>query len=96
VNVGFKKDRTELLKNSLNTALTNEEFNAIKDYCTNILNIAVDEMLSGYISPKPYSLEGKTSCEYCEYKSLCAYTVETKGHREISTKKQKNSFSKED
>lgn len=94
VNVAFTKDRN-LNSNSLKNLLSNVELQELMKYSFNILNGAVDEMLNGYISPKPFKNSSKNSCEYCEYKSICHYDFMQNGYRSVDGKKNKSSF-KED
>ena len=45
----------------------------LQDYiCVTIKQIA-KEILSGKIELKPYNKNGKTPCEYCEYKTICGF-----------------------
>ncbi|MGN1213022.1 MAG: PD-(D/E)XK nuclease family protein [Christensenellales bacterium] len=94
INVAFTKER-DINKNSLKLLLSNQEMQELIDYCYNILNGAVDEMLNGYILPKPYKEGMKNSCEYCDYKSLCQYDIMQNGCRVLNEKKDKLSFIKD-
>ena len=38
------------------------------------------EILSGKIDLKPYNKQGRTPCEYCEYKSICGFTPRLKNN----------------
>ena len=92
INVSYTQ-KGELSANSLKNAVSVEELNSIMEYACNILNKAVDEMLEGYIEPKPYLNSQKNSCNYCKYKSLCHFDIVRNGHRNTNIKKNKASFS---
>ena len=49
-----------------------------EDYAYKIASKAVDEIISGYIQPKPH----KDSCKYCKYRGICGYE-EVKGYRKL-------------
>lgn len=92
INVAFTK-QGELSKQQSNFAITLQEFKNIKTYCTKILSNALDEMLSGYIMPKPYKkTDGKNSCDYCKHKAVCRYRMLDEGYREILSAIDKNKF----
>lgn len=95
INVSFKQDG-EISANSKTHALTNEEFDDIQNYCINILNGAVNEMINGYIEPKPYKIDNNhSSCEFCQYKSICQYDLKN-GYRQINNGINKNNFNMEE
>lgn len=52
-----------------------EEFKILQDYIDYIIKQIATEILSGKIDLKPYNKEGKTPCEYCEYKTICGFNT---------------------
>lgn len=52
-----------------------EEFKILQDYIDYIIKQIAKEILSGKIDLKPYNKEGKTPCEYCEYKTICGFNT---------------------
>ena len=89
IAVEYKKDG-ELNANSQKHVLSNEEFKNLIDYAFDCLNGAVDEMLDGYIMPKPCK-KTYSPCDKCKYISMCHYSTKEKGYREVLTK-SKNDF----
>ena len=83
----------EINKNSLKHLLSNTEFDEILQYVFDVLTKAVDEMIFGFIEPKPYA-KADAPCKFCMYKALCHYEYSQKGFREL-LKKDKYSFKKE-
>lgn len=52
-----------------------EEFKILQDYIDHIIKQIAKEILSGKIDLKPYNKNGKTPCEYCEYKTICGFNT---------------------
>ncbi len=50
-----------------------EEFNILQKYIYQTIKEIGKEIFDGNIDLKPYYKEGKTPCEYCEYKSICHF-----------------------
>lgn len=48
-----------------------EELYEIMDYCKEISEQAVEEILSGYIAPSPLKINDSLVCDYCNYKNIC-------------------------
>lgn len=82
----------EIHKRCSEHTLSFDEFNKVSQYTFEVLSNAVNEMLSGYIMPKPYVAE-KNPCDYCQFKALCHYEYSKKGFREFE-RKNKTSFKK--
>ena len=65
-------------KGSVNEKWTNgvkqEEFKILQDYIYKTIKDISREILSGKIDLKPYNKQGKTPCEYCEYKLICGFS----------------------
>ncbi len=57
-----------------------EEFKILQDYIDKIIKQISKEILSGKIDLKPYNKNGKTPCEYCEYKTICGFNKNQKGN----------------
>ena len=70
--------------------LSLQEFANLKKYCFDVLNGAIDEIIGGYISPKPYKQPNANPCASCKYNSLCHYSIENCGYRAISPKTKKD------
>lgn len=64
---------------SINEKWTNgvdkEEFKILQDYIDLVIKKIAKEILSGKIDLKPYNKNGKTPCEYCEYKAICGFNT---------------------
>ena len=50
-----------------------EEFSILQKYIYQTIKEIGKEIFEGNIDLKPYYKEGKTPCEYCEYKSICTF-----------------------
>ena len=50
-----------------------EEFEILQKYIYKTIQDIGAEIFDGKIDIKPYYKEGKTPCEYCEYKSICTF-----------------------
>ena len=85
------QNKSEIISTSKNYCLTNEEFKSIFDYTFKVIDKALDEMLDGYIEPKPYKNGDNNSCKYCKYKSICHHLINKNGFRKFK-KKDKASF----
>ena len=90
VYVEYKKDG-ELSERSKKYILSKSQFVQIQKYCFDVIEKATQEMLDGYITPKPYQKGNDNPCQYCEYKAMCHYSINKDGYRVID-KKAKNSF----
>ena len=55
-----------------------EEFKILQDYIDKTIKDISKEILSGKIGLKPYYKNGKTPCEYCEYKPICGFNPRQK------------------
>ena len=62
--------------------VSKEEFKILQDYIDYIIKQIAKEIFSGKIEIKPYYKNGKTPCEYCEYKTICGF----------DTKQEKNVY----
>ena len=50
-----------------------EEFTILQKYIYQTIKEIGKEIFDGNIDLKPYYKDGKTPCEYCEYKSICTF-----------------------
>lgn len=72
-----------------------EEFKILQDYIDFIIKQIAKEILSGKIDLKPYYKNGKTPCEYCEYKPICGFnTKQTNNNYNYIDKKSKDDIIK--
>jgi len=62
---------TNTLVASGNFAFSEDELKKLANYTKELCVLAVEEILSGYIKPTPLELDGRTACEFCEYKNAC-------------------------
>ena len=71
-------------KGTVNEKWTNgvkqEEFLLLQKYIYKTIKDISKEILSGKIDLKPYNKQGRTPCEYCEYKSICGFTPRLKNN----------------
>lgn len=70
---------------SVNEKWTNgvkkEEFKILQDYIYKTIKEISKEILSGEIDLKPYNKQGKTPCEYCQYKTICGFNPRLNNNR---------------
>lgn len=59
--------------------LTGNQFEAVKAHMKQILAGIGDELSHGEIEPNPYVHKGRSSCDFCEYKAVCAFDEERGG-----------------
>ena len=89
VDVEYKTSG-ELTENSKKFLLSKDEFENLCKYAFECLNGAIDEMLDGYIMPKPEKTGNYSPCDRCKYKSMCHYDIAKLGYREIKSKTKKD------
>ena len=58
-----------------------EEFEVLQRYIYKTIKDISSEIFSGNIDLKPYNKNGKTPCEYCEYKAICTFDPRKKGNQ---------------
>ena len=58
-----------------------EEFEVLQRYIYKTIKDISAEIFSGNIDLKPYNKNGKTPCEYCEYKAICTFDPRKKGNQ---------------
>ncbi len=57
-----------------------EQFKILQDYIDFVIKQIAKEIFSGKIDLKPYNKDGKTPCEYCEYKTICGFNSKQKNN----------------
>ena len=55
--------------------ITKEEFKILQDYIDHTIKQIAKEILNGKIDVKPYNKDGKTPCQYCQYKTVCGFNT---------------------
>ncbi len=55
--------------------ITKEEFKILQDYIDHTIKQIAKEILNGKIDLKPYNKDGKTPCQYCQYKTVCGFNT---------------------
>ena len=74
-------DKDGKLSLSRSSALSLEQFRNLQKNTKKIIKEISKEILSGNIEIKPYKNKAKkTTCEYCEYKSICHFSPDKKGN----------------
>ena len=71
VSSSKENKETNTLVASGNYAFTEDELNSISNYVKSLCELAVDEILAGYTKATPLEIDGRTPCEYCEYRNAC-------------------------
>lgn len=64
------KETNQIVASGQN-ALTERDIRELEDYVCAMCADAVGEILSGYTETSPIESDGRTPCEYCEYRSAC-------------------------
>ncbi len=68
IPVGFKKDGTPGAGAGL---YTEEELNGLMRHTMELAGRLREDIIGGDVSRHPYSLDGRTGCDYCAYKEIC-------------------------
>ncbi len=71
-----------------------KEFKVLQDYINFIIKQIAKEIWSGKIDLKPYNKNGKTPCEYCEYKVICGFCAKNNKYYYIDKKSKDDILSK--
>lgn len=66
-------DKDGNISTSKSKALDKEKFERIQKYTKHIISEISKEIFSGNIDIKPYYMNKKTPCEYCQYKTICNF-----------------------
>jgi len=51
------------------------------DFTKDKINSILNEMLSGSIEMQPYLYQGRSGCDFCEYRAVCKFDTNFKGNR---------------
>ncbi len=70
IPVKYKKDGSKAKGSSVVSAT---DFSAMQKHINRLIKKAGKEILSGRTDITPYCFEGKTGCDYCDYKILCFF-----------------------
>lgn len=73
-------DKDESVNNYRSSTISKEKFESLQKYAKKIIKEISSEILDGNIDIKPYYLNKKTGCDYCEYKSICGFNINNKGN----------------
>ncbi len=76
IPVGLNKDGS--LKKASKT-LKIQDFAALSSYVNETILHLGQRMMQGDIGVAPYILEGKSSCDYCEYRAVCRFDAKIPG-----------------
>ena len=68
------------ISEKLSSVASKEEFEKLQKKVKEIIKEISQEILAGNISIKPYQYQGKTGCDYCQYKSICMFNPNIKGN----------------
>ena len=68
IPAGFKKDGAPEAGAKL---YTEEELNGLMRHTVELSQRLRQEIIGGDVSRRPYSLDGRTGCDYCAYKEIC-------------------------
>lgn len=60
--------------------VNSEEFKILQKYIYKTIKEISKEILKGKIDIKPYNKNGKTPCEYCQYKTICGFDPRQKNN----------------
>ena len=66
-------DKDENISSGRSFAIDKEGFEKLQKYTKHIISEIAKDIYSGDISLKPFKMNKKTPCEYCEYKAICNF-----------------------
>ncbi len=69
VKNGTKADPTVKIKDD--NTVTEDEFELIRDYCTDMLKQTAASIKNGCFAAEPLEKKHSSPCDYCDYKSIC-------------------------
>jgi ATP-dependent helicase/nuclease subunit B len=67
-----EKTNSIKLKMQQSNAIEQDTLIALSQYASDLCEITIKHINSGFIAKKPLISAGKSPCSYCEYKSMCA------------------------
>ncbi len=93
IPVALKKDGDFKAGSSV---LTSEGYETVSGYVDRIIRKLGKRILQGEISVNPYELDGKDSCRYCIYRSICGFDRGIPGYqtRELEKLKKEEALDK--
>ena len=71
-------DKDGNISNTRSSTISKEKFESLQKYAKKIIKEISSEILEGNIDIKPYYLNKKTGCDYCDYKSICGFNINNK------------------
>ncbi len=66
-------DKSGNLSSLRTSGVNKEQFEVLQKYIYKTIKQISKEILSGSVELKPYNKNGKTPCEYCDYKTICGF-----------------------
>lgn len=66
-------DKEGNISKSKSSVLDKEKFDRLQKYTKHVIKEISKEIFSGKVDIKPFYMNKKTPCEYCEYKSICNF-----------------------
>ncbi|MBR3133073.1 MAG: helicase-exonuclease AddAB subunit AddB [Clostridia bacterium] len=73
-------DKEGNISESRSSVLKKEKFEKLQKYIKRLIKDISNEILKGKIDIKPYYLNKKKPCDYCEYKSICNFDINMPGN----------------
>ena len=73
-------DKEGNISKAKSSVLEKDKFEKLQKYIKRLIKDISNEILKGKIDIKPYYLNKKNPCEYCEYKSICNFDINMKGN----------------
>ncbi len=67
-----------------NDALESEDYATVLTYSRWKIGALADELMSGRIAPHPTRQEKRTSCDYCDFQSICPFDQVSGSYREVA------------
>lgn len=87
VPITYKKDRTFAQKG--NKILKPEDFDLLRQFANQKIETAVAHMITGGLAINPALHDGKSPCDWCNYKAICQFDVkkQPEGSRKLTSMK---------
>ena len=73
-------DKEGNISKSKSSVIEKEKFEKLQRYIKRLIKEISKEILKGKIDIKPYYLNKKNPCEYCNYKSICNFDINLPGN----------------
>lgn len=68
-------DKDGNLSNTRSSVISREKFESLQKYAKKIVKEISSDIMAGKIDIKPYYMNKKTGCDFCEYKSICGFDI---------------------